>query len=524
MPKLTALLLLAAIPALACSCSNRHSPPPAALLIETTPAHGSADAPRDVLIRATFDRDLDPVNCTPANCKVEGPHGEVPVSVSCSPSPRVLAIKPHVPLDRRARYRVTLGHGLGSVGSTIQTGLVWEFETDAEPAWHPAVRLGDGDLLALEPGRDRVFVAWDAPGTGFQIVEGRSGNWGSPVALPGQTTTVAAIAEDSTGRLAVALSRGQPFGIQELRLTVGYGLEELPAPQRLGPTAHPPHLDVAASACGHIVMGWSGEMGPAVMSRWPGILITGEQQAHWLGGHPHVFLTPAGDGHVVAGLVRYYLDPLGGLTPLDPQPPTTGDHPLSEGTYLPSEVVQLREGEFVAAHTTRRIGSVFEHRTRVHQAAPGQPWHLTPAMIGGETAGHFGFTADLAANSESVILAGIDALAGTITLWERDTTGQWSPDDVLASARPALDGVVAAALTESGTPIVAWASSTDTSLTAPASLVATRRGPLGWNEAHELHGLAAFDESLVVRAITAGPDRVIVAWSRHGEVWAATLQ
>jgi hypothetical protein len=111
--------------------STASSPPPPPAPTALVPAAGAANVPVDGIVRATFDRSLDPATVTNQTVTLTGPSGPpVVAAVAYDDATRAVTLTPAAPLGVATQYTARLTTGIRSTtGAPMTSDSTWTFTT-----------------------------------------------------------------------------------------------------------------------------------------------------------------------------------------------------------------------------------------------------------------------------------------------------------------------------------------------------------------------------------------------------------
>ncbi len=326
----------------AIGCNRGTSPIPVTVgLLSREPAPGAMGVARGIVLRVTFDEDIDPVSVTPGTCRLEGPLGEVAVALAYDAPAMTLTMSPAQPLARLTSYQVALTNGLRTAsGAPFASGHQWTFEVEDAYLWSQRTKVADGRLRELARGvTGTVYAITEASDSTLHISRDDGSGFGQPQPLGVTNAAGVDATDDATGRLVVAVTT---YGGELWQVT---GTPTTLDPPLLVATSVDTVANVAASASGHTAFGWASLGTGYVLVLLPGQSI-GQPYAIGL-AYPHVWLDETGAGYAVAAYEhrfpshqslewcqRHCIDALGGITSCDPSPEVPNSYlPGSRATF-----------------------------------------------------------------------------------------------------------------------------------------------------------------------------------------------
>jgi hypothetical protein len=495
------------------------SPPPDAVSVS-----------RRVEIQTVFDQDIDPASANPIACRLEQLDAwPEPVDVAYEPSSRLLTLTPQHALRPLTTYRVLLTRALRvPSGAPFASEIEWSFTTNSDAVWDRAADLALGTLLACEPSRrGGVLALWAAPDTSLQVAYGDGAVWSAPLPVGITDVLVADVADDETGRIAVAaITRNGDVLVASAPNGTTFA-----APETLGTLAI--HVDVDIAASGHVAVGWCDGL-------WLGSVRQYVPGVGWaapftiFGTLPHVRLEAAGNGVAVGAFnysmglgiadtacKRFDVDGNGNWTPVDP--------PFSPwvGFTLPvASKARFGSGRILVAPTTVTGYPNPSTNTQLFERT-AFGWQVLGPLLGADPRAcdvALG-PADMGAGT-FVVTAGTFVQPGlrpaVVARWE---TG-FGIEFLGADPAPA-DPVTGVAIATDARVNVLWTAAVGDGAEAPVRLMSTWRLPGGAApEPVVVDGPfpAALARIDLLRVVAYGDGGALATWSRQGVVRFSVLR
>ncbi len=490
------------------------------------PPPGAFDVSRRTDVRVVFTRDVDPASCTAATCRFETLAGAaVATDLAYDAAARQLTMTPQRALEPLATYRVRLLRGLRDAsGAAFANESDWTFTTDGAPVWDRAVDVAAGTLLACERARDGGALAvWQTPALFVELAHFDGASWSTPVRLAQSALRGAAVAEDGTGRIVVAMTTTQGT----VQVTTGALATPFSAPEAVGFDAI--SASVAASDSGHVLVAAEGD--PSWFRTFvPG---TGWTAAYTMPPTvPSAHLDANGVGRVVGGFntfvplasslpwsQRFCVDAAGVVSTCDPAPG------VPNSAARRSKVRFAGGGRIVAAHTLEETNGQLNYLvTHVYEWTPALGWQDLPMLLTGNAGGYDVAVGPTAATATATAFLE-EGLQPFVTIREEVGFSQPSVGD---AAQPApRNPTCAVVIGDDFRTSMLWTAAVDASPSAPVRLMAWHRSAAG-SAATPVEVERAFAAGEVpielLRAVALGANGALAVWSRDGAVRCSTLR
>jgi hypothetical protein len=128
--------------------------PPAPAATSTTPAGSATQVSPDTVVRAIFDRALDPATVTPSAVTLTGPSGIVAATISYEAATQNVVITPSARLLSNTVYEARVASAVRStLGQPLAADLVWSFTTSDCPCSTMATLAPSFTGVAVQDGR-----------------------------------------------------------------------------------------------------------------------------------------------------------------------------------------------------------------------------------------------------------------------------------------------------------------------------------------------------------------------------------